>query len=119
MGKLGRVIGFAEGDEPRPYFRVGLDLPHRFGLRADPDRLQPATPAGKLRRHLDGGRCRAVDLEQFVKGDRADVFASDQAEPVEAFFIGKRSRLRRHQGPGAAERPILGSSPLTRRRTFA
>ena len=44
------------------------------GFVADtPTGSRDITRRGSLRRHLEGGRCRAVGLEQFVKGDRADV----------------------------------------------
>jgi hypothetical protein len=84
-GERRGIIGLAPGDEARAHALHRRHLPLRRAAAADQKRPAPPGALGQLRQRVECGRGRAEALQQLIKGDRPDILAADEAQPVELF----------------------------------
>ena len=113
-----RIFGFAHRDEAHAELSREVKFAFDFADRGDTDRpLRPAA-SREIGQSVERGACAAAPIEQRAEGARADVFGSNEPQPVEPLIVVEPRRLGAlaHAAPFL---PILLSVPVTRRPMLA
>ena len=128
--QLRRILGIAEHQEAGAARGERRHLGFRFGHRADADGLPTAASPREIRQCAQRRRRRTEPVEQAPEGDRPDVLAADQPQPIpplgnhraeclRCWFIDWQIRnLDRHEAVMAAHgafAPLPAKSPGQRR----
>ena len=82
-----RVVRLAERDEAGAEALHGGELALGLVLAAEPELAAGLAP--EIGQRLEGGRRAAEAVHQVAEGARADAFAADQPEPVDALAVGE------------------------------